>query len=348
MKLLPQRRLTRKQRGSSALLIDPVIKEIRISGFRNTRKVTCPYCQSVLSVSLVPHMKKTHSKEWAQWTDAMLRLYNKTNDLKHVMREFSNNKGQLLFTWAVVDNEVKRKLETEGVAIQIRQKSGVTRWDPTADEYEKFKTTIWDVPRRGSWGVHQSSYRGNWAPQIPRAIIEYYSQGGYLILDPFVGGGTTLLEAWVLGRNAIGFDISQFALEVTGSRLRELDLRANKESLFGLPNVSVEVRNGDARILAGIQDSSVDLICTHPPYGNALQYSHGEPNDLSRVRDPGAFMDEIEKVGNRFFEVLRPGGFCAILIGDLRRDGRLHTFGFETVERFRRQGFLVEDIIIKT
>jgi hypothetical protein len=42
------------------------------------------------------------------------------------------------------------------------------------------------------------------------------------------------------------------------------------------------------------------------------------------------------------------GAYCALLIGDVRRDGKLHTFGFETVKRFTSLGFEVEDVIIKT
>ena len=47
---------------------------------------------------------------------------------------------------------------------------------------------MWDIPIRGSWGVHQNNYRGNWVPQVPRAFIERYSKPGDTVLDPFVGG----------------------------------------------------------------------------------------------------------------------------------------------------------------
>ena len=76
---------------------------------------------------------------------------------------------------------------------------------------EKFKledTTIWSFPERGSWVTHSGKYRGNWSPYIPRNLILRYSKKNDWILDQFLGSGTTLIEAKLLGRNAIGVDIN--------------------------------------------------------------------------------------------------------------------------------------------
>ena len=69
-------------------------------------------------------------------------------------------------------------------------------------------TTIWSFPERGNWATHSGKYRGNWSPYIPRNIILRYSKKKDWILDQFLGSGTTLIEAKLLGRNAIGVDIN--------------------------------------------------------------------------------------------------------------------------------------------
>jgi hypothetical protein len=51
---------------------------------------------------------------------------------------------------------------------------------------------------RGAWATHKPDYRGNFAPQVPRNVILSYSNEGDLVLDPMVGGGTTLIEARLL------------------------------------------------------------------------------------------------------------------------------------------------------
>ncbi|WP_431123359.1 DNA methyltransferase [Flagellimonas flava] len=55
------------------------------------------------------------------------------------------------------------------------------------------------------------NYPARFSPIMAREFIEYFTEPGDLILDPFMGGGTTLVEANLLGRNSIGFDISTLA-----------------------------------------------------------------------------------------------------------------------------------------
>ncbi len=328
--------------------VDPLIKNIRIEGHRHTRTLTCPYCRDLVKVTLVNHLRRRHPLKWEEWTEGFLAVYNETNDLKRVMRAYSNREGQLVLSWTVIDRELKRKVEGQQRRPLFRPKQAIPQWEPSTSEYSRFTTTLWDVPLRGTWAVHQPTYRGNWAPQIPRALLETYTRPGDLVLDPFVGGGTTLIEAVLLGRNAIGYDVSSFALELTNARLQELSRSADRHSLYGLPQVNVEARFGDARILEGITAASIDFVCTHPPYGDALQYSHNDTADLSLIKDPRLFLEALEACGRRFFQVLKPSAVCALLIGDLRHAGILHPFGFETFARFQAIGFIGENIIIKS
>jgi hypothetical protein len=67
----------------------------------------------------------------------------------------------------------------------------------------------WDFPGAGtgSGSVHGIfSIPGNFIPQIPAALIQILSKPGDLVLDPFSGSGTTLVEAVKLGRNVVGLD----------------------------------------------------------------------------------------------------------------------------------------------
>ena len=70
-------------------------------------------------------------------------------------------------------------------------------------------TSVWSFPNRGDWATHSGKYRGNWSPFVPRNLILRYSKPRDWILDQFVGSGTTLVEAKLLNRNAIGIDINR-------------------------------------------------------------------------------------------------------------------------------------------
>ena len=81
------------------------------------------------------------------------------------------------------------------------------------ENFELETNTVWAFPDRGKWATHDAKYRGNWSPYIPRNVILRYSQEGDTVLDPFVGGGTTAVEAKLTNRNFIGFDINPAAVE---------------------------------------------------------------------------------------------------------------------------------------
>ncbi len=55
-------------------------------------------------------------------------------------------------------------------------------------------------------------YPARFSPVFARAAIEAFSQPGELVLDPFMGGGTTLVEARLLGRRGIGIDVSELSV----------------------------------------------------------------------------------------------------------------------------------------
>src|SRR5690349_20390462 len=54
-------------------------------------------------------------------------------------------------------------------------------------------------------------YPARFSPQFARATIETFTRPGQLVIDPHMGGGTTLVEARALGRDSIGIDISELA-----------------------------------------------------------------------------------------------------------------------------------------
>ena len=80
--------------------------------------------------------------------------------------------------------------------------------------------TVWSFPDRGSWATHSGKYRGNWSPYVPRNLILRYSNPGEWILDQFMGSGTTMVEAKLLRRNAVGIDINPQAVSISARNLQ--------------------------------------------------------------------------------------------------------------------------------
>lgn len=210
----------------------------------------------------------------------------------------------------------------------------IKRWEP--ENFTLEMNTVWSFPERGNWATHDAKYRGNWSPYIPRNLLLRYSKAGDLVLDQFAGGGTTLIEAKLLGRNIIGVDINPVAIEICRQKIN-----------FDYPNTgNVDLKMGDARDLYFIDNESIDFICTHPPYADIINYSENIDGDLSllKLKD---FLLEMNKVATESYRVLKKGKFCAILIGDTRKKGCVIPLGFEVMNIFNNSGFTLKEIIIK-
>ncbi len=69
-------------------------------------------------------------------------------------------------------------------------------------------------------------------------------------------------------------------------------------------HIEPEIHLSDARNLNFIKDFSIDLICTHPPYANIIQYSEDNENDLSHL-ELKYFLLEMEKVAKESYRVLK-------------------------------------------
>lgn len=200
-------------------------------------------------------------------------------------------------------------------------------------------TTVWSFPERGKWATHNGKYRGNWAPQIARNIILLYSKEGDAVLDPMVGSGTTMIEAKLLKRKGIAFDIHP-----------EVVVLAKDGCKFENENGKYEpkISQGDARDLKDIKDNTIDLIATHPPYLNIISYgSKAVDGDLSTLSNLEKFCDQIQRIAQECLRVLKPGKYCAILIGDTRRRRHFVPLAYNVMQRFLKAGFILKEDIIK-
>lgn len=82
-----------------------------------------------------------------------------------------------------------------------------------------FTNEFWTSKQRAAHSLHEVSYRACFKPQLPRFFIERLTSAGDLVYDPFMGRGTTLVEAALLGREVSGCDINPLSHVFTAPRL---------------------------------------------------------------------------------------------------------------------------------
>lgn len=229
-----------------------------------------------------------------------------------------------------------KEVRIENASIPIGCHLPIKKFAPPED-YKHESFTVWSFPDRGDWSTHNGRYRGNWSPYIPRNLIWKYTEKGDLVLDQMMGSGTTLVECKLLGRNAIGVDINRDAVMVALDRLNfEFD---NK--------VTIKTYVGDARNLDEVDDDSIDLIATHPPYAGIISYSKAQIKaDLSALPIDN-YLKEMRIVAEESFRVVRPGKHCAILVGDTRRHRHYVPISHNVLHIFLDAGFILKEDIIK-
>ncbi len=232
----------------------------------------------------------------------------------------------------------------------------VRRLEPTEEELTDVSTTVWSFPKRGTWGTHKGDYRGNWPPQMARAVILMLTKPGDTVVDPMVGSGTTCIEAKLLGRNCVAVDIDYGAVMLTHHRLYWLE-RAIEEmgpppppdgSVEDVLKARVEVYHGDARNLNLISDSSVDLVATHPPYFNIIKYgSRLDKANLARARKLSEYLAMLGNIIREAYRILKPGAHLAILVGDTRKRKHYVPITHHALRVILETGFILREEVIK-
>lgn len=192
---------------------------------------------------------------------------------------------------------------------------------------------------------------------LSNKVISLFSHVGELVVDPFVGSGTTLVAAQDLNRNAVGFDLKKEYIELCNQRLNANNIFNTSQQLAVLD---------DARNIADyLEPDSVSLIWTSPPYANLLNRkrknkSRRDRNNeqLNKIeqysqdeRDLGTY--EIEKwttvMGDIFsslLPVMREKAHCVINVPDFWWENKRITQHTYLIEELRNRGFELRNIII--
>src|SRR5947208_3432585 len=101
----------------------------------------------------------------------------------------------------------------------IRTVTAFRAQDGAACEAPAFINEFWTARQRQASSLHEVSYRACFKPQLPRFFIERLTRPGDIVYDPFMGRGTTPVEAALLGRLPYGNDVNPLSLTFTLPRL---------------------------------------------------------------------------------------------------------------------------------
>ncbi len=192
---------------------------------------------------------------------------------------------------------------------------------------------------------------------LSKKIVSLFSHEGELVLDPFVGSGTTLVAAQDLNRNSLGFDLSEIYIGLCNERLDQ-SIAINKCSQIAIQD---DARN----IKEYLPPNSVSLIWTSPPYANLLNKQrknksrrdrdNGQLNKIEQYsqdkRDLGTYsVEEWAMAMGDIFEdllhLLKPKAHCVVNVPDFWWENKRITLHIVLVEELRKRGYELRNTII--
>jgi len=225
----------------------------------------------------------------------------------------------------------------------------------SAKEWLQSSFTIWRDIRKTK-EESQLKHPAIFPSQLAEKLIKIYTKNdGELILDPFLGIGSTLLASQKLNRRGIGIELSEEYSKIAKRRLSEmqltLDSKKNKE-------FKQEVINDDSNnLLKYVQENSVDLCINSPPYWDILNqkrtidkrhignYSN-LPKDIGNIKDYKEFLKSLKDIYSKVYKVLKPNKRCCIVIMDIRKKDKFYPLHIDITKIMEEIGFELEEIVI--
>jgi hypothetical protein len=205
--------------------------------------------------------------------------------------------------------------------------------------------SLWLIESRDRTGGHQLDYHGNFVPQIATQTFLRYTRKDDVVLDLFLGSGTSVIEAARLERRLVGVELKPDLVEAVRAKVPADLLDDRIQILQGdstSPAMAARVR--EALVAMGVE--AAQLLVLHPPYHNIIRFSD-RAEDLSNAPDLDGFLDLFEAVARHGFDLLEPERFAVLVIGDAYSKGELIPLSFYCMERMRDVGFRPKAIVVK-
>lgn len=181
-------------------------------------------------------------------------------------------------------------------------------------------------------------------------LLEIFApRDGGLVLDPFMGSGSTICSAYRKGLPAAGFELSPDYIALARQRLAGIP---------GEPGPQPQlIQESSERLLSYVAAGSAGLCVTSPPYWDVLRQRrtadgkdvrhYGEDiHDLGRIDSYESFLAALQGVFASVYQALRPGAYCIVVVMDVRKKNRLYPLHLDLGQRLVTAGFTLDDIII--
>jgi DNA modification methylase len=240
----------------------------------------------------------------------------------------------------------------------------------TAKQWIQFQVAIWEFFYEKRDIRDKSVHPAVFPIGLPKRCIELFTHQGELVLDPFVGSGTTLLAAFDLNRNAVGFDLKKEYVDLSNRRVAQtkLDVWSGQSQSSA---TQIAIWDDAHNIPEYFEPETISLAVTSPPYANMLnrprlnksirgnlrkneqflkvqQYSN-DPRDLGTM-EPKKYAQVLGEIYKGILPLLRPKAHSVINVTDIWWKeggcGKRIPVHLYVIEEMEKAGYELRNVII--
>ncbi len=231
--------------------------------------------------------------------------------------------------------------------------------DLSGREWIKF-TKSWFVHRPEPRGDRKIRHPASFPESLVKDFVSFFTRKGELVVDPFVGTGSTLLAALETGRSAIGFDIVKKYADISKDRVKDALARNGtlEKARKSGPSWAKIIKADSAKLSKVWKRKGfppADYCITSPPYWNQLRKSHmrqkgraekgldttysDDPDEIGNIEDYHDFLSALKRAFDEVYMVMKPKGYLTIITNNVFSDGRMYPLAFDTVSTLSQEPF---------
>jgi len=231
----------------------------------------------------------------------------------------------------------------------------------TAKEWLQGQVAVWEFFYKKRDIRDKNVHPAVFPIDLPKKCISLFTHEGELVLDPFVGSGTTLLAAQDLNRNAVGFDLKEEYVKLSNSRVSQTKLLSDREAQ------QIAICDDSHNIPDYFKEETISLAVTSPPYANMLnrrrlnksirgnlrknehykkiqQYSD-DPRDLGTM-NALKYANAMEEIYTSILPLMKKKAHCVINVTDLWWKNKRIPVHIYVIDALHNAGFELRNTII--
>ena len=231
--------------------------------------------------------------------------------------------------------------------------------DLTGKQWIKF-TKSWFIdnppPRKENEILHPAKF----PEKLAKDFISFFTKKGDIVLDPFLGSGSTIVACSEIERSGIGIELSEKYYEISLQRSgmeHQTTLPIPDSKATGVRIIKGDAREADVilpQVLADLKAKSVDFVLTSPPYWKMLKESRGgvesaskqrkkngldthyseDNRDLENIGDYDVFLETLVTIFATIKRFVKPDGYIVIVIQNvITNDGEVKPLAWDIARR---------------